>query len=48
VDDCISGITDDLRLPWLHNIDRFLGRVVTLDDVRDWYPAAQPTASANR
>jgi nicotinamidase-related amidase len=48
VADCISGFAEDLRLPWLQNIDRFLGRVVTLGDVRDWRPTGRPVAAANR
>jgi ureidoacrylate peracid hydrolase len=32
VEDCISSFNDEMKLPWLHNIARFLGSVVTFDD----------------
>jgi len=46
VADCVSGFAEELRLPWLQNIDRFLGRVVTLDDVRDWCLAGRPAGGS--
>jgi|tagenome__1003787_1003787.scaffolds.fasta_scaffold20987399_3 ureidoacrylate peracid hydrolase len=44
IQDCISSFSNEMKEPWLHNIARFLGAVISFDD---YSKAAQTDGAGN-